>query len=62
MAPKKIWHLTLTLHTGRQGRPATCHDSFTSKAAAQKYLSEIVRAWGGGGVRNIVLTNVKENY
>jgi hypothetical protein len=61
MAPKKIWHLTLDLHTGNPGRPAKIQDSFTSKAAARNYLAAIVRAWGGNGLRNITLTNVREN-
>lgn len=61
MAHKNFWQLSYTIHTGRRGAPTKHRGMYTNKANAEQAMRRVIRVQHGK-VRNIVLTNTKENY
>jgi len=61
MTRKNFWQLSYTIHTGRKGRPTLHRGLYLSKDAAEQAARRVIRVQHGK-VRNIVLTNKKENY
>jgi len=61
MARKNFWQLSYTIHTGRRGAPTKHRGMYTDKANAEQAARRVIQVQHGK-VRNIVLTNKKENY
>jgi hypothetical protein len=61
MTNKNFWQLSYTIHTGRRGAPTKHRGMYLSKDSAEQAMRRVIRVQHGK-VRNIVLTNKKENY
>ena len=59
--PGNFWQLSYDIHTGRPGRPTHHKGMYITKSAAEQAARRVIVVQAPK-VRNVVLTNTRENY